>query len=345
MSQLIFRQLFDPTSSTYTYLLGDAESGVAVLIDPVLEMVERDLKLIDELNLKLLYVLDTHVHADHVTGAGLIRERTGAKSAVASRAQVACADVHLKEGDVIRFGTHSLNVLETPGHTDSSLSFYCNGMVFTGDALLIRGCGRTDFQGGSADQLYQSVREKLFALHETTQVFPGHDYKGMTSSTIKEELAHNPRLAAQITADQFRQVMKNLKLDYPKQMDRAVPANQSCGFLSSKIGETMNVPTVRVNDVRQNVKNEMTVIDVRRSDEFNAELGHIDGAHLATLGPDLDAFLKSRSLDDRLMFVCRSGKRSEEATRLALDRGFKNVLNMAGGMLEWNQQNRPVVRS
>lgn len=226
---LIFQQLYEAQSSTYTYLLADARTKDAVLIDTVLETVDRDLKLIEELGLKLKYVLDTHVHADHVTGAGEIRKRKGIKVASAEKANLHCADVNLKESDEIEFGEFKIKVLETPGHTDSSLSFYCEGMIFTGDALLIRGCGRTDFQGGSAEKLFNSVTGKLFSLPPETVVYPAHDYKGFTSSTIESEKKHNPRLGGGKTKEEFVQIMANLKLPYPTMMDIAVPANQICG--------------------------------------------------------------------------------------------------------------------
>ena len=221
-SQFYFQQLFETHSSTYTYLLADLQTKEAVLIDTVLETVDRDLKLIHELDLNLKYVLDTHIHADHVTGAGEIRRRLGTPTCLAQQAHVACCDIGLVEGDELKFGKFSIQVLETPGHTDSSLSFICEKMVFTGDALLIRGCGRTDFQGGSSDKLYDSVTQKIFSLPADTVVYPGHDYKGFTSSTVKEEIEHNPRLGKGKTKQQFHEIMANLKLDYPKKIDIAL---------------------------------------------------------------------------------------------------------------------------
>ncbi|MCF6208862.1 MAG: MBL fold metallo-hydrolase, partial [Ghiorsea sp.] len=197
-------------------------------IDAVVEKVERDLKLIGELGLKLKYVVDTHVHADHVTGAGLLRERTGCKIGIAAIEQVACASLALKEGDVLSFGSNKLKVLETPGHTQGCLSFVTDGVVFTGDALFIRGCGRTDFQAGDASVLYASITEKLFALPDNTTVYPGHDYKGMMLSTIAEEKAHNPRVSLGKVG--FVDLMNNLNLPMPKRIHEAVPANMKCGL-------------------------------------------------------------------------------------------------------------------
>lgn len=224
---MLFRQLFDAETSTYTYLLADEATREAVLIDPVAEQLERDLKLLGELGLKLVYALDTHVHADHVTAAGLLRDRTGAKT-VASALGAKCADVALKHGDRLEVGAITIDVLATPGHTDDSLSFRVANMVFTGDAMLIRGNGRTDFQNGSAKELYASLTRVLFALPDDTLVYPGHDYRGMTVSTIGEEKRCNPRIAGKSEAE-FVAIMDALNLPAPKKLDIAVPANRACG--------------------------------------------------------------------------------------------------------------------
>jgi glyoxylase-like metal-dependent hydrolase (beta-lactamase superfamily II) len=227
----MFRQLFDAETSTYTYLLADENTHEAILIDSVREQVERDLKLIAELGLKLVYVLDTHTHADHITAAGEIRARTGART-VASRNAAPCADLHLSHGDTLKWGSLELRVLETPGHTDDSISFYIDGKIFTGDALLIRAVGRTDFQNGSAPALYESLTKVLFALPDETLVYPAHDYKGMTVSTIAEEKSWNARVAHR-SCDEFVQVMGSLHLPPPKQINVAVPANRACGVVAA----------------------------------------------------------------------------------------------------------------
>jgi sulfur dioxygenase len=229
MSNLIFHQLFEHETGTYTYLLGDSGTQEAVLIDPVLEMVDRDLKLVAELGLRVVLVLDTHIHADHVTAAAEIRKRTGAKTGVSAAAQVEAADLALVDGQKISLGSFDIEVLATPGHTDSCLSFHCEGMVFTGDALLIRGTGRTDFQQGSSDRLYDSVHGKLFALPDATKVYPGHDYRGFTSSSIGLERNFNPRLGGGKTRAEFTRIMAELKLDQPKRIHEAVPANLAGG--------------------------------------------------------------------------------------------------------------------
>jgi glyoxylase-like metal-dependent hydrolase (beta-lactamase superfamily II) len=224
---MLLRQLFDPESSTYTYLIADPSTREAALIDPVKEHLERDLKLLRELKLSLRHVLETHVHADHVTSAGDLRERTGARTAAAA-AGAPCVDQHLRHGDMIRLGSLAITALETPGHTDDGLCFVAEGHVFTGDTLLIRGCGRSDFQNGDPGQLYDSITRVLFSLPDETVLLPGHDYRGMTSSSIGEERAHNPRIAGK-TREQFIALMNGLDLPPPKKLDLAVPANRACG--------------------------------------------------------------------------------------------------------------------
>jgi len=230
---MIFRQLFDRESSTYTYLLADPKTRRAALIDPVLENLERDLALVRELGLELTHVLETHVHADHVTAGGLLRQRTGAKTVVSERGGAECASRHVGDGDRVALGELEIEVRATPGHTNGCLSYVVRDgartLAFTGDALLVRGCGRTDFQQGDSRTLYRSVRDQLYTLPDDTEVFPGHDYRGHTTTTIAEEKAHNPRLATKIGEAEFVRMMAELKLANPKLMDVAVPANLACG--------------------------------------------------------------------------------------------------------------------
>lgn len=229
MSDHIFSQLFESESSTYTYIIADAVTKEAAIIDPVIETIERDLKLISELGLKLKYILDTHVHADHITAAGEIRNRTGAKSCLSSAAGVDCIDISLQDGQELFLGDKKIKALSTPGHTNSCMSFFFEDKVFTGDALLIRGNGRTDFQQGSASALYESIHRKLFSLPASTAVYPGHDYKGQTASTIGMEIKFNPRLGEGHSKEEFIQTMSQLKLGDPKKIHEALPANMACG--------------------------------------------------------------------------------------------------------------------
>ncbi len=224
---MLFRQLFDENTWTYTYLLADKKSREAVLIDPVLEQVDRDISLLNELGLTLKYTFDTHVHADHVTANGALRERTACKTGVSAKGGAGCADLQLQEGDQFSFGSHQIEVLGTPGHTEGCLSFICSDKVFTGDSLLIRGCGRTDFQQGDAGMLFDGITEKLYTLPDTMQVYPGHDYRGMTVSSIGEEKAHNPRI--KLGREDFIEFMNKLNLPHPKRIHEAVPANLECG--------------------------------------------------------------------------------------------------------------------
>lgn len=230
---VLFRQLFDQETSTYSYLLADEVTKEAILIDPVLEQVERDLEVVKELELQLLYVLDTHVHADHVTGASQLRHRTGAKT-VASQGGAPCADVSVGGGDVIRAGSIALKVLATPGHTSESVSYLAADRVFTGDALLIRAAGRTDFQNGDAGVLYDTITDVLFALPDATLVYPAHDYRGRTVTTIGEEKRWNIRISGR-TRDGFIEHMNGLHLPPPKRLDDAVPANRACGDVPAPI--------------------------------------------------------------------------------------------------------------
>jgi glyoxylase-like metal-dependent hydrolase (beta-lactamase superfamily II) len=226
---MLFRQLFDPESSTYTYLIADEITQEAILVDPVLEQVKRDLKLLEELELTLCYCLETHIHADHITGSNQLREATGCLHIVPENAHAVCADDYLSDWESLRLGSIPISAIATPGHTDSHNAYLINrDRVLTGDALLIRGCGRTDFQSGDAGTLYDSVTQRLFTLPNKTFVYPAHDYHGQTVSTIGEEKRWNPRFAGQSRA-KFIDLMNNLQLPNPTKMMEAVPANEHCG--------------------------------------------------------------------------------------------------------------------
>jgi len=356
---MLIRQLFDHDSSTYTYLLADRATREAVLIDPVFEHFERDRSLIAELELRLSYVLETHVHADHVTSSGMLRAHFGAKLGMAERAGVACADQQLKHGDRIQFGRHVLEVRETPGHTDACLSYLLRAQhgVFTGDALLVRGCGRTDLQGGDAATLYRSVHQQLFSLPDDTLVYAAHDYKGRTVSSIGEERRLNPRLGKAKPLEEFVRIMSELKLPYPRRLDAAVPANLRCGLpthaatTASVITTTHDwapiqlsssgVPELTTDALRDKIPANARLIDVREPDEYCGELGHIAGTTLVPLATLLTA-AGDWPKQESLVLVCRSGVRSGKAALQLTAAGFERVASLQGGMLKWREQELPV---
>lgn len=236
---MIFRQLFEPVSSTYTYLLGDEQTGQAILVDPVISSMERDLDVLHSLGLTLAYTLDTHIHADHITAALELKRATGSKIAAPAFDRLACADVGIEEGKPFEMAGIRLQPLHTPGHTDGHFSYLLGDRVFTGDALLIEGCGRTDFQNGDADALYRSVTEKLFALPDETLVYPAHDYKERFVTSIAQEKLRNPRLGKGKTLDEFREIMANLNLPYPTFIDHAVPGNRQCGVCPTDLPDNL----------------------------------------------------------------------------------------------------------
>lgn len=226
---MIFRQLFEPLSSTYTYLLGCEKTGQAVLIDPVIASMDRDLAEVQSLGLTLAYSLDTHIHADHITAALELKKTAGSKIAAPAYDRLPCTDVGIEEGKLFLVGEILLQPLHTPGHTAGHFSYLSGDRVFTGDALLIDGCGRTDFQNGDADALYKSVKDKLFALPDDYLVYPGHDYQGRYVSSIAQEKKRNPRLGGERSLEEFKAIMANLNLPYPNFIDYAVPGNKQCG--------------------------------------------------------------------------------------------------------------------
>ncbi len=236
---MIFRQLFEPLSSTYTYLLGCDTTGLALLLDPVMVTIDRDLAEVNRLGLTLAYTLETHIHGDHITAALELQKKTGSKIAAPHCDTLPCVDIRIEEGKAFTVGGIVLHPLHTPGHTDGHFSYLCNDRVFTGDALLIDGCGRTDFQNGDAETLYNSVRDKLFSLDDDVLVYPAHDYSNKYVSSIAQERHRNPRLGNMQTQEAFKQVMENLKLPYPKFMDYAVPGNQQCGVCPDNLPDDL----------------------------------------------------------------------------------------------------------
>ena len=351
---LVFRQLFDPTSSTYTYVLGDSSSGEAVLIDPVFEQVRRDAALVSELGLKLLWTLETHVHADHVTGASLLRSRLGSRIALAEASGATGADRLLKDGDRIAFGKRSLEVRATPGHTNGCVTYVLDdeSMAFTGDCVLIRGSGRTDFQQGDARALYRSVRSRIFCLPETCLLYPAHDYRGLTVTSVAEEKKFSPRLGGEIGEADYVGYMKNLDLPHPKKIDEAVPANLRCGQPGNEAPPPSDpgwaplrytfsgVWEVEPHWLEENLAT-VRVLDVREPNEFTGPLGHIRGALLVPLG-ELAAKAKDLPKDKPIVAVCRAGSRSAHATAILNKAGFSDVANLPGGMLRWRGEGRGV---
>ncbi|HEY6134502.1 MAG TPA: rhodanese-like domain-containing protein [Rubrivivax sp.] len=352
---LVFRQLFDATSSTYTYLIGDPASRECVLIDPVFEQVPRDVALVAELGLQLRWVLDTHVHADHVTGAWCLRERLGARIALSGHSGASGADRGLEHGDRVEFGRRWLEVCATPGHTAGCLSYVLDDQsrAFTGDCLLIRGCGRTDFQQGNARTMYASVHERLFTLPQACLLYPAHDYRGLTVTSVAEERAFNPRLGGEAGEDDFVGFMNNLGLPHPKQIDVAVPANLRCGEpagglappaepawapLRYTFGGLWQIEPHELANVAPRVQ----ILDVREHEEFDGPIGHIPSAVSLPLG-ELAARHGELTHDRPVVAVCRSGTRSARAVALLLQAGFVDVANLAGGMLRWRAEGGDVV--
>jgi len=353
---LIFRQLFDPQSSTYTYLVGDSASRAAVLIDPVFEQVRRDAALVDELGLKLLATLETHVHADHVTGASLLKQRTGSNIMVSKTGGALGADRYLVQDDVIAFGSRRLLVRATPGHTSGCVTYVLDdsSMAFTGDCLLIRGSGRTDFQDGDPAAMYRSVREQIFALPADCLLYPAHDYRGLTVTSVAEERRFNPRLGGDIAMGDFTGYMKNLRLAHPKLLDVAVPANLHCGRPEACEGQDpsadpswapLRYSFAGVWEIDPHGLEEFSgpvqILDVREEDEFIGPLGHIEGAVLIPLG-QLAERVEELKRDQPVVAVCRAGSRSTQATAILQQAGFSEIANLNGGMLRWRAEGYPV---
>jgi sulfur dioxygenase len=349
---VIFRQLFDQVSSTYTYLLADEHTREAVLIDSVFEQHARDAALIRELELKLRCVLDTHCHADHVTGAWLMKMALGSEVGLSAAYHATNVDLPLAHGNTIAFGAHSLEVRATPGHTAGCLSFVTadHKMVFTGDALLVRSAGRTDFQGGDASRLFQSIREQLFTLPDDCVVYPGHDYDGRTSSTIAEERLHNPRIGGGAREEDFVGYMRNLALPHPKQIAVAVPANMRAGQpedgappLASPWGPVVRTYAGLMEIAPEWVarhRHEVHILDVRSSAEFDGELGHLEGAQLIPLD-DLRARVSEVAADKPVVVVCQTGRRSGMGTVILGKAGLTRTANLAGGMVRWRDLGLP----
>jgi sulfur dioxygenase len=338
---MIFRQLFDSVSGTYSYLLASRPGGEALIIDPVLEKVDRYLQLIGELDLKLVKAVDTHLHADHITGLGALRDRTHCITVMGENTKADVVSMRLAEGDKLTIEGVSMDVLYTPGHTDDSYSFLMNDRVFTGDTLLIRGTGRTDFQNGDARMQYDSIFGKLLRLPEDTLVFPAHDYKGDTVSTIGEEKRCNPRLQVK-SADEYVALMASLHLPNPKMMDVAVPSNMKVGLAQKGIAQ--RGWALRADEAIAMVgRPDIAFVDLRETGE-RAKHGSIPGALHAPYG-DLQANIHAGGMlrelarvgDKRIVFYCAFGERSAMAVQAAQDAGMISALHIEGGIDAWKR--------
>jgi sulfur dioxygenase len=346
---MIFRQLFDSASSTYSYLLAGRRGGEALLIDPVLDKVDRYLQLLRELDLKLVKAVDTHLHADHITALGALRDHTHCITVMGEHSRVDVVSMRVADGDRLEVEDVELEALYTPGHTDDSYCFRMADRVFTGDTLLIRGTGRTDFQNGDARLQYQSIFGRLLRLPEETLVFPGHDYKGDTVSTIGEERRCNPRLQVK-SVDEYVELMGNLKLASPKMMDVAVPANMKVGLPQELIAQRGWARTAAEALVLVG-QSEVLLIDLRERAERERH-GSIAGA-LHVPYPTLEAstcaggmlHTLASSSGKRLLFYCAFGERSAMAVQAAQQAGLSSACHLQGGIAAWKAAGGPVVRS
>jgi sulfur dioxygenase len=342
---MIFRQLFDQTSSTYSYLLASRRGGEAMIIDPVLEKVDRYLQLVRELDLKLVKAVDTHLHADHITGLGALRDKTHCITVMGEQTKADVVSMRLADGDKLTIEGLALDVIYTPGHTDDSYSFIMPDRVFTGDTLLIRGTGRTDFQNGDPRSQYESIFGRLLKLPDSTLVYPAHDYKGDTVSTIGEEKTYNPRLQVK-SVDEYVELMNNLKLGSPKMMDVAVPANMKVGLHQDEIarhGWAM--------DARRALglvgKPDVALIDLRERSERERH-GVIPGSlHVPysslqeSIGAGGVVHELAKSTSKQLVFYCAFGERSAMAVQAAQDAGLSSACHIQGGIDAWKKASGP----
>jgi glyoxylase-like metal-dependent hydrolase (beta-lactamase superfamily II)/rhodanese-related sulfurtransferase len=345
---MIFRQLFDSVSGTYSYVLASRPGGEALILDPVLEKVDRYCQLLRELDLKLVKAVDTHLHADHVTGLGELRDRTHCMTVMGDQTKADVVAMRVADGDKVTIEGLSLDVMYTPGHTDDSYSYLMGDRVFTGDTLLIRGTGRTDFQNGSSRAQYDSIFNRLLKLPEETLVFPAHDYKGDTVSTIGEEKRYNPRLQVR-SVDEYIELMANLKLPNPKMMDVAVPANMHVGLHQEEL-EKEGRALSAVEAIRSLGRPDMLLVDLRESNE-RAKHGMLEGA-LHTPYPSVEESLKpggmlrevAAATGRRVVFFCAFGERSAMAVAAAKEAGLSNTAHIAGGIDAWKKAGGPVLR-
>jgi glyoxylase-like metal-dependent hydrolase (beta-lactamase superfamily II)/rhodanese-related sulfurtransferase len=344
---MIFRQLFDSVSGTYSYLLASRPGGEALILDPVLEKVDRYCQLLRELDLKLVKAVDTHLHADHVTGLGELRDRTHCMTVMGDQTKADVVAMRVADGDKVTIEGLSLDVMYTPGHTDDSYSYLMGDRVFTGDTLLIRGTGRTDFQNGSSRAQYDSIFNRLLKLPDETMVFPAHDYKGDTVSTIGEEKRYNPRLQVR-SVDEYIELMANLKLPNPKMMDVAVPANMRVGLHQEDL-EKEGRALSAAEAIRALRQPDILLVDLREANE-RAKHGMLEGA-LHTPYPTVEESLKpggmlrevAAATGRRIVFFCAFGERSAMAVAAAKEAGLSNTAHIAGGVDAWKKAGGPLV--
>jgi sulfur dioxygenase len=338
---MIFRQMFEPASGTYSYLLASRRSGDALIIDPVLEKVDRYLQLMQELDLNLVKAVDTHLHADHITGLGALRDRTHCITVMGEQSKVDVVSMRVADGDQLEIEGLALDVIYTPGHTDDSYSFLCGDRVFTGDTLLIRGTGRTDFQNGDPRAQYESIFGRLLKLPDETLVYPAHDYKGDTVSTIGEERAYNPRLQVK-SAQEYVDLMNNLHLANPKMMDVAVPANMHQGLAQEQIAR--RGWAYSAEEAKALIgKPDVALIDLRERRERERH-GEIPGAfHLSyhdlqeNISPSGVLHMLAATPGKMLLFYCAAGERSAMAVQAAQDAGLSSARHIQGGIDAWKK--------
>jgi len=343
---MLFRQLFDIESCTYTYLLAGSSGGEALIIDPVYNKTDHYLKLIDELNLKLVKAIDTHVHADHITALGSLRDKTNCVTVMGKQSCVDIVSMRVEDGDTIEIDGLCLDVIYTPGHTDDSYSFYLPGMVFTGDTLFIRGTGRTDFQNGDPIDAYNSLFNKLLTLPDETFVYPGHDYKGDSCSTIGEEKAFNPRLQIK-SASAYKKIMDNLALPNPTMMDAVLPKNKKIGFIYKNSEITKRTIDAYVAIKRYENK-KLLFLDLREDIE-RERIGiipnsvHIPYNNLADLiKPGGLLCGLDKETDKQIILYCAYGERSAIALREARTAGFNAIQHLRGGIDSWINADGPI---
>lgn len=350
---MIFRQLFDAASSTYTYVLADPDSRTAIIVDPVLEHRQRDAAVLRELDLKPVATIETHVHADHVTSAWWLRREFGCAIALSAASGASGADRWLAHGERVAFGGRHVEVRATPGHTHGCITLVLDdrSLAMTGDCLLIRGAGRTDFQQGDAHEMYRSIRDQILSLPNECELYPAHDYRGLTSSSVGEERRWNPRIADPVSERDFVGYMQNLQLPHPKQIDVAVPANLRVGAPADEVVPTgqdwapLRFTVAGIWEIEPaglaELSRPVQIVDVRAAEELDGPLGHIAGARSIPL-EEVGAQAATLDRGVPVVAVCRSGARSAQAVVLLQRAGLRDVANLAGGMLRWVAERHPV---